>query len=333
MKLGLIKFEFYLNQLEELFKKAKSETDAGLYLYEHDARTTCFMLEGLSKLYEGIHNPNKFDNLRKLFKALEDSLGAVDYYDGLLKEFSSNTAVPITITAYFKSRKGDALQEFNNLLDKKNWLDKKNNRFDKIREKLANADWLKQQKEQQKIVAFYQDAILEFDTLAIESMKGFTELEDEVHELRRRLRWLSIYPRALQGTIQLSDDTEDIDPEILNYCTTAIINSPFNKMPDVGNNEAIVWIRKNYFYALSWMIAELGKIKDKGLSFEALVDAFEVTENLEHEQALKISGGIIGLGADTLEKTLASATEICKPYFEKGYIHQLLDLPKMKLTD
>jgi hypothetical protein len=34
----------------------------------------------------------------------------------------------------------------------------------------------------------------------------FVNVENDVHELRRKLRWLSIYPQSLRGAIQFAPD-------------------------------------------------------------------------------------------------------------------------------
>ena len=45
-------------------------------------------------------------------------------------------------------------------------------------------------------------------------------------------------------------------------------------------------LEKNYFYALSWLISETGKLKDEGLKFFAITEALQQTEGMSHDDAL-----------------------------------------------
>ncbi|MCP9750032.1 hypothetical protein [Ferruginibacter sp. HRS2-29] len=323
MKNGYSRFDFYLIQLEELLAKASKEKDPGAYLYANDARTVMFMLEGLAKLYEGIHNPKKFHKIREQAKQLEDALGAIDYYDAFAKEFINNASIPVTITAYFKTQAAEKTALFNKILIEEGWLGKDADRIRKIRKKLSEAAWLKEKQEVKGIENFYHESIESIKVMVLESEKGFTELEEEVHELRRELRWLSIYPKALQGVIQLTD-SKTVDARIDRYLTPEIVNSPFNKMPEPGDNTVFLLLEKNNFLALSWMISALGKLKDSGLKFYALTEALEQTESMENATALRIAGELLGSGEHTIDRILLQASDICKDYFEGKFLDYIV---------
>src|SRR6186713_3659761 len=98
MRNGIVRFEQHLNKLQELLIKSSKQKNPALWLYQNDARTPLFMLEGLAKLYAGIHNEKKFKKLKEQFKLLEDGFGAIDYYDSFAKEFAGNAAIPAAIT-------------------------------------------------------------------------------------------------------------------------------------------------------------------------------------------------------------------------------------------
>ncbi len=104
MRNGSARFEFYLLKLEELIKQSLNEINPALWLYNNDARTVIFMLEGLSKLYAGLHNKKRFEKLKDDFKLLEDGLGAIDYYDAFAREFSTNSNIPAEITSYLQAQ-------------------------------------------------------------------------------------------------------------------------------------------------------------------------------------------------------------------------------------
>ena len=104
MMKGFTRFALYLDQLEELLAGSPGRNDAALWLYQNGARTPIFMLEGLAKLYGGIHNEKRFQKLQEHFKLLEDALGAIDYYDAFAKEFSQDKKVSSDVTAFAHSR-------------------------------------------------------------------------------------------------------------------------------------------------------------------------------------------------------------------------------------
>jgi len=272
MSHGLARFTLFLDRFETLLIEAAKQSDAALYLYQNGARTPLFMLEGLSKLYSGLHDEKKFEKLEERFKQLEDAIGAIDYYDNFAKEFGKDNKIPPDVTKFVADKASEKLRLLNRLLVDENWMCEKADRLDKIREKLADVDWLTEKAEIRALESYYRESIDKINAFAAEYTRGFTELETQVHELRRKLRWLSIYPQALQGAIQLRD-TGSNDPDLTKYLTTEIVNSPFNKMPDASANRYVLELDRDRFLALSWMIAELGKLKDEGLRIEVLKEA------------------------------------------------------------
>ena len=148
-------------------------------------------------------------------------------------------------------------------------------------------------------------------------------MESDVHELRRRLRWLSIYPQALQGSIQLTKNKTS--PEYLaKYLTKEITASVFNKMPDAADNKSFLMLEQNYFYSLSWMIAELGKIKDKGLHVIAVKEAVLQTTKLADADAVKKTYSLLGKRQPKIEDLLKEAAGVCKVYFGEQNLENLV---------
>ncbi|MBC7508103.1 MAG: hypothetical protein H7320_05030, partial [Ferruginibacter sp.] len=68
MTKGSARFNYYLNKVQLLFDKASKQKNPALWLYNNDARTPLFMLEGLAKMYTQIHNKKKFTKLKEHFK-------------------------------------------------------------------------------------------------------------------------------------------------------------------------------------------------------------------------------------------------------------------------
>ncbi|MEP6788272.1 MAG: hypothetical protein ABJB40_07570 [Acidobacteriota bacterium] len=307
MKNGPARFELYLQKLEKLLADASGQPDPALSLYQNGARTPLFMLEGLARLYSGIHNKKRFTKIGMHFKLLEDALGAIDYYDGFAKQFSQDKKVPAAVTKAVQAKALEKTQLLNKLLKKKNWLGTDANRISRIRTQLRGADWLEDKAEMKAVESVYRRSITKIDAFAKTYDSGFTVLETQVHELRRKLRWLSIYPAALQGCIQLTTDASN-DKNITKYLTPEIVNSPFNKMPDPAANRYLLMFDRDYFLALSWMIAELGKLKDQGLRTLVL-----------NEVGKKAAGD-----AKYEAAILKQASTICRTYFTEKNLDRLI---------
>ena len=304
MKNGPARFEFYLQPLEKLLADAAGQPDPALWLYQNNARTVLFMLEGLAKLYGNLHNKKRFAKIGMRFKRLEDALGSMDYYDGFAKQFAADATLS-DASQIVAAKVVGKTNDLNALLVSEKWLGPAANRLAKIRNRLAGMDWLDDKSEIKAMASFYQSAIKKVNAFAAQYADGFTEIESQVHEIRRKLRWLSIYPQALQGCVQLSESPSN-DPNVAKYLTEAVVNSPFNKMPPGGKNHWVLLLNKDYFLALSWMISELGRLKDDGLR------AFLLDE--------------IGQGPKTDGEAdiLAKASEICRTFFAEKNLDKLV---------
>ena len=321
--IGLQRFEFFLSKLEVLVLQSEKEKNPALYLYTNNARTPLFMLEGLAKLYAGIHNKHRFEKLENYFKTPEDALGAIDYYDSFAKEFAGNPMVPAGVTEYLGAEAREKIQRLNDILEENKWIGNHADRIKKIRKKLSGADWKPPKEDVKGIFDFYKVSAGKIKEFMSAHENGFTEIENQVHAMRRKLRWLSIYPQALQGVIQLRDSIVT-DEKLSKYLIPEIVNSPFNKMPAAGNNTYFLIFEKNYFLALSWLIAELGKLKDNGLRILATTEALQQSERLDHQEAFEKSCIIFGTDNKALANILANATLICKDFFTEKNLDKLI---------
>jgi hypothetical protein len=322
MKNGSQRFEFYLIQLQTLLDKSAKQKNPALWLYQNNMRTPLFMLEALAKMYIGIHNKKKITKLKEYFKLLEDALGAIDYYDSFAKEFSKNKSIPVAVVNYLQAQTREKIQSMNELLMENNWLGDAS-RIKKIQKKLQKADWHKEENEIKAINEFYGKAIYEIAEFINDPKFHFDNVEADVHELRRKLRWLSIYPQALRGCIQLSK-AKTTAKHLSKYCTKEIVTSPFNKMPEAGDYKYFLLLEQNYFYALSWMIAELGKLKDSGLKVIAIKEALQQTALVSDEDAYTKAYQLLGSKQAKLPQLLKSAAAICKTYFTEHNLEHLV---------
>ena len=323
MKNGLARFDYYLNLLQQLIAKSSKQKNPALWLYQNNARTPLFMLEGLAKLYSGIHNKKKFEKLKAHFKLLEDALGQIDYYDAFVKEFAKNKKIPAAIKNYIQAQSREKLQSLNEILKEKEWISDGGIRIAKIRKKLAEADWQKEKEEIESINSFYVLAIKKILNFINQKDFHFENVEADIHELRRDIRWLSIYPQCLRGCIQLSK-TKSSPKYLDKYLTKEITGSPYNVMPDAADCKHFLVFNKNRFYALSWLIAELGKIKDNGLRVVVIEEALLQTVKISNTDALKKAYQLLGPKQLNLQQLLDNAEKICKTYFKEKNLESLL---------
>jgi hypothetical protein len=274
-------FLLYSDKLIEKLQHAKKEKDPAMWLYKNDLRTEAFMLESLYRLYEKGFD-SVYENGNKLFKKLEDALGQIDFYDVFYQDFKANKKISQDAKNYILRKKERSLEKFGKLLAKKGGLE------DRIKElnKFITGQQLKFEGTAiKKIETAIQKEIVVIKEFVEQTNRNFTRVEEELHEVRRKLRWLSIYGQSLQGIIKLVDDGKK-DAWEKKYLSKKIVALPFNKLP-LHNFPAHVIYRKNNFYALSWLIFELGILKDTGFRLEFLAKVIRKVEEIDPEAAMK----------------------------------------------
>lgn len=321
MKIGYFRFSYYLDQLRDLLQNAGKEKDPATWLFKNNARTPFFMLEALARLYEKMHDRKKFGRLRELFKLMEDCLGKIDYYNFLDESFRKNSKIPDAYKGHARKQLRISVREFNELLVEKGWLTKK--RINKIHGKLRKVSWQDPAKDVDDIKCIYKSTITGIMQFVEEIDFHFDNVEEDVHELRRKMRWLSIYPQALRGTVQYAPDSDP--PEHLKkYLTEEIVNSPYNKLPGVGRNTHFLILDRNYFLSLSWMIAKLGDLKDEGLLLAGLTDTIMHKDKSGVKEAGRKALRLLDSDQKALDVILREAEEVTRTYFMEKNLQNLL---------
>lgn len=273
---GQQRFITHLARLKDCFVTAAGSGNTALALYKTPARQYFFYLEALARIYRKLHNEKFFSGLLTEFKSLEDQLGKIDFYDAWIKEFSQQQNFPAVLLDYFKLHMDEEVNNLQKMLDENNWFE---NDFERIRglsSELSQASWMDAGDDRIAIASFLDD---ELDNFKDDFKKGkfnFDDMEKGVHEFRRQLRWFSIYAQALDGLIQLQNTADEKD--LKKYMTPEILNSPYNKLPAPKEGIAPIYIHSPNFYAMSWMVNEIGTLKDDGLRIHALTGAIAETK-------------------------------------------------------
>ena len=134
---------------------------------------------------------------------------------------------------------------------------------------------------------------------------------------------LSIYPQALKGCIQLSE-SKNAPGFLAKYRSKDITGSPYNTMPDAAGHNHFLLLDKNRFYALSWMIAELGKLKDNGLRLEVTLEALLQASPVKEKEALAKAKQYGGPGQLTIQQVLDRSEALFKTYCREKNLEALI---------
>jgi hypothetical protein len=322
MKNGFQRFSFYLDQLTEMMNKAEVQENPALWLFRNNARTSFFMLEALARLYGKIHDKKTFDKIKDQFKLAEDWLGKIDYYKWLSDSLAVQKQIPENYLVFVRTRLDSSTARFNEVLYAEGWISDDHKRIRKLIKKLKAVEWPSSKKEIEAFENIYKSAIKSIEKFVNGMDYHFDNVEEDVHELRRRLRWLSIYPQALQGAIRYAAQ-EDKEPHLQKYLTPEIVNSPYNKLPE-SDIKPVLLLRKNYFLSLSWIIARLGELKDEGLLISGLSEAIENTDSLSAKDSMVKSTALLGKDINAMDKILRESEEIARTYFIEENLEHLI---------
>lgn len=282
MKFGHYRFAKQLDKIEHILQDAQTAENRIAYIYENDLRTPFFMLEALCRLYKGMHNSNSFKKLLRHTKAVEDALGHYDFYLALYVQIKDEAGVPEVVRKEALQKQQEAEEALELLLDKNDWWSGK--RLQYWNKKLQSLKWKKEAQENKYIQKYYKKEIKDIYDFIGFAPFPFEDMEDDVHELRRKLRWLSIYCHASDDLIGLKEVYETVPENYTKYLTDKTINSPFSQLNVSVKYQHPVYLNKYSFLALSWAIDAFGTLKDKGLAMHALEEIVQGMKLTEEEQ-------------------------------------------------
>jgi hypothetical protein len=305
-------FQIYSQQLQTLLTQAKSTENPALFLYQNGARNVVFMLEGLTRIHKEAFEHKKLEKWYERFKKIEDLLGKIDFTDTFKKQFEKDKTVDEKNIQKLNKETQSVAKELNKMLEKKGWLDGKMLKFNTF---IASLGLEYDKKDTIKILKAYNDEVLGIIKFAHELKFEIREVEIELHEFRRKLRWLSIYPQAFGGLFQFKK-TETIPTWSEKYRSEKILNSPFNQLPKAVENLPTIHLDYDCFLALSSIIQDFGDLKDKGLQNFVLTNHLEFTKQ-ESKQ-------ILGDNYHDEAIVLKSASDLLKTFFKDGVLENLV---------
>lgn len=309
-------FLFYSNKLQALLVKAESQKNPALWLYQNDARTPLFMLEALTRLHNKGFDEPLFKKWNKRFKTIEDALGQIDYYAAFEKDNAKNKKITATLKSYLNAVVLNNTESLNQYLINNKWFNGKVLNFNV---KISKFDYLCNEEYTTELKIVLKKELSKCVKFCEKYNYEFTELENQVHELRRKMRWISIYAQALNGIIQLKK-TNTKPKYSINYFIPEILKSSFNKLPTKPKECSIIEFDSNSFYALSYVIYELGKLKDQGLNIKILMEAILKTEKISKTKAHQKALLVLGIKNNTEMEILNVASKLAFTALSKDKI-------------
>jgi hypothetical protein len=307
----------FLNNFQKLLTQCSSKKNPAWWLYKHEARTVFFMLEGIARIHYKTEKKRNLGSRYKTFKKLEDLLGDIDHFHELIVKYSSHRNIPEKVILWLEERKSKAILKLNNDLTKNDYY----KRFFEIHQNAAsldfnNEDFLKNIAAQ--IISEYKECYDFFEQHKI----AFSSMEEQVHELRRKLRWLHIYGKSMGGFLQLKNSGQVYQWEKA-FIKARITKSTFNILPVRKGLKHYLLVDKKAFLASSYVVYELGEIKDKGLAIESLAELLEKFKasssgnyRIEAQKLLKMR--------DSYENLLKQAHGLLRKFFKIDAIHENL---------
>jgi hypothetical protein len=249
---------------------AEPRTRTGHFLYKADGRTPMFYLQGMARVSQAT-GPDRqlWRTWLPRFKEVEDRIGAYDYWFDL-QHRGHAWKLPKPMLAYFGERAEQAMGALEYALQRAGWWVEHEGAptgpgpmLAELRTALTALGGRKPKKERKQIAAFLRDEVTEIIDKLADGRIDLDEVELGIHELRRHLRWLPIYGLALGGKIVLDPATHD--GPLAHYLTPDRLNNRFNQLPGHDDEPEPVQLDTGAFLAVSLLIAEIGKLKDRAL--------------------------------------------------------------------
>jgi hypothetical protein len=273
------RFKFFLNIFNQNIKKAitlhkkNPKHSPAKYIYTLEGRTQMFQLQGLARIECQIGKNKKVAKIwLEEFKIIEDAIGKYDYWYVLLEK-QKNSNIHDDFVSFIQEQLTIQIGFIESALLQYNWIEKigtctyeyKADGYNKYLEILPSLKWHKPKKEYLLLTKFFKKECLKIKNIIINNELNLNDVENGIHELRRKLRWIAIYSSCLLGKVKIA--TSEYSGVLKKYITRENINNKFNNLPDFKVSYPVLF-SKGGFYAMNILIAEIGEIKDRALTTE-----------------------------------------------------------------
>ncbi|MCB1172775.1 MAG: hypothetical protein KDK39_04380 [Leptospiraceae bacterium] len=314
MKISKHAWQRHLIHFDHVLHSNRTARRPALALYRNDLRTVLFRLEALARIYRVLEADHKLPRRSLVFfKSLEDALGQIDYFDNW-QQMAIEHDWPAPMQIWFRERFEEALAEFENRLIQFKLLNKNGHLkpagLQVWHKQLQRLPYHGQQKTLVQIADFLGRQSARLHKQYASGRFNFHQIEDGLHEFRRRLRWLSIYVHSLNGMICLSS-ADETRSDFTSFITPESLASPFNQIQCDERLVECLHFRRDLFFALGFLIGRLGQLKDKAQMRTALHEAI-LASNLalpvELEQTCRSLPGVQAIDLNIIS---SEARQLC----------------------
>jgi hypothetical protein len=316
---GMQRFAVQLEKLLGCVEPAVGSDHAAWVFYQSSARQWLFYAQALCRVYKKVGSKKRFKALGETMKELEDRLGAIDYWDAWVKLCEPVKELPTAMLDTMLRHRAEEEAALQEVLENGAWLEKDCPALAAIIDDLESEDWEKPGKDREKIAEFLCEELEEIEQKYASGEFDFEQLEDGVHEFRRQLRWISIYGHALHGLLQTAADEK---PEAFHekYMTESVLKSPFNQLPPAPAKGKVLEVAVGDFYALSWLISQIGKIKDQGQKIEALHHVADESGTVQDAALEKCFAAMIPAAEQTMQEIPGLVAPMVETFLVKDRI-------------
>ena len=252
-----------LDELTSLISKVKGDAEK---FYVAGGRNVLFRLETLARIAGGLGDKDDFEDAKEHFKRSEDLIGEYDFYVAWQKMFHEKKKCLISFNDIFGDNITSVAEEISD--DLNNWNDyTSENLLLNFRKRCHELRF----ENEKSLSAAFSSFIVKSTTKIVKDYQqgefNTGDIEKGLHELRRKLRWISLYIQNANGLVQLQP-IGNPEKKFAGYLTRETISSPFMKLPENKHISTPVLIRTETYAAFSSVIASLGALKDQGLAME-----------------------------------------------------------------
>lgn len=268
-----------LKKLESVLSRDLSD-EAMVKACLKEGRGIAYGLEGLSRLYANYPGAKQtFEKLIETFKTFEDTLSNYDYELSRAVE-SKKLGAPASVIDHYKKKAADELEKVIAFLTDEEWIHKKNRgAIDKAREEITSVDWQPYARDRAYVLGQIAAHAEKIHRDLIKGGYDLTLLEEGIHELRRDIRWITIYSKGLNGLVLLGAQ----NCPVTEY--QALSGDAFTNLDGPEKSTSSCRLTPCLYFAVSRQIKVLGQVKDVGQRHEFLKKGLEKQEGLSPEVA------------------------------------------------
>jgi len=261
----------FINVIEKVIMQESNLDKRVDLMVTRDVRRQVFLLEGLMKVYKDKFGKAAEKALDRV-KGLEDKLGAMSLSNQLLT-LATDKGAPPAVIAELKKEQSQVRSELKTLVAE-DWspvADKRDQipALNKMIKGLSEEKWGGYENDQQYFKAQLADHLKDLE----ETPYDMDVLQEGIHELRRQLRWTTVFVEASGGMIQLDAASNPL-PQFKNLLQDPLATSKYVTLPSAEREQSPVMLSKSLYLANMQAVLDLGAIKDQGEHVEFLSEAY-----------------------------------------------------------